>query len=61
MPLITVNGAQLYYEEHGQGDKTIVFGHSMLFNLRMFDDQIEILKSNYRCILFDFRGLDLLR
>ena len=56
MPLITVNDARVYYEEHGQGDETIVFGHSMLFNLRMFDEQVEFLKSRYRCVLFDFRG-----
>ena len=56
MPFITVNNAHIYYEEHGQGEETIVFGHSMLFNLRMFDDQVEVLKSDYRCVLFDFRG-----
>ena len=56
MPYITVNDARLYYEDHGQGKETIVFGHSMLFNLRMFDDQVNFLKSNYRCVLFDFRG-----
>ena len=56
MPFITVNDARIYYEEHGQGDETVVFGHSMLFNLRMFDDQVEFLKSRYRCVLFDFRG-----
>ncbi|MEN8226587.1 MAG: alpha/beta hydrolase [Bacteroidota bacterium] len=56
MPFITVNDVRIYYEEHGQGDETIVFGHSMLFNLRMFDDQVDVLKSNYRCLLFDFKG-----
>ena len=56
MPYITVNNARIYYEEHGQGKETIVFGHSMLFNLRMFDDQVKFLNSNYRCVLFDFRG-----
>ena len=56
MPYITVNNARLYYEDHGQGKETIVFGHSMLFNLRMFDDQVKFLKSDYRCVRFDFRG-----
>ncbi len=56
MEFLTVNKARLYYEEHGEGNETIVFGHSMLFNLRMFDDQVEALKSKYRCVLFDFRG-----
>ena len=56
MPKITVNGAELYYEEHGSGAETIVFAHSMLFSCRMFDDQVEALKDRYRCLLFDFRG-----
>ena len=56
MPYIEVNNARLYYEDHGEGKETIVFGHSMLFNLRMFDEQVAALKSNYRCVLFDFRG-----
>ncbi len=56
MPLIEINRAKLYFEEEGRGTATIVFGHSMLFNLRMFDDQVECLKSDFRCIRFDFRG-----
>ena len=56
MPYIEVNDAWLYYEEHGKGKETIVFGHGMMFNLRMFDDQVAALKANYRCVLFDFRG-----
>ncbi len=56
MPYIKINNANVYFEEAGQGDETIVFAHSMLFNLRMFDDQVEFLKSEYRCIRFDFRG-----
>ncbi|MCM8568599.1 alpha/beta hydrolase [Gramella jeungdoensis] len=56
MPYIKLNNAQLYYEDEGQGKETLVFGHSMLFNLRMFDEQVDFLKANYRCIRFDFRG-----
>ncbi|MCK5401539.1 MAG: alpha/beta hydrolase [Flavobacteriaceae bacterium] len=56
MPYINLKNARLYYEDHGKGDETIVFGHSMLFNLRMFDDQVNYLKQSYRCVSFDFRG-----
>lgn len=56
MPYIKLNNAELYFEEEGQGNENMVFGHSMLFNLRMFDDQVDFLKTNYRCIRFDFRG-----
>jgi len=55
MSTIKVNNANLYFEEEGKGE-TIVFGHSMLFNLRMFDGQVDHLKNNFRCVRFDFRG-----
>lgn len=56
MPYITLNGAKLYCEEHGDGPETIVFSHSMLFSCRMFDAQVAALKDRYRCLMFDFRG-----
>lgn len=58
MPYIKINNANIYFEEEGEGEgkETLVFGHSMLFNLRMFDSQIAYLKNNYRCVRFDFKG-----
>ncbi len=56
MPYINLSNSRLYYEIEGEGPEEVVFGHSLLFNLRMFDDQVDFLKSNYRCIRFDFRG-----
>jgi len=56
MPYINIENSKLYYEDEGAGKETIVFAHSMLFNLRMFDDQVNFLKSKYRCVRFDFRG-----
>ncbi len=56
MPILEVNSAKIYYEEHGAGPETIVFAHSLLFNCRMFDDQVNALKDRYRCIAYDFRG-----
>ena len=56
MPKITVNGAELYHEQHGIGPETIVFAHGLLWSGRMFDDQVKALQDRYRCIAFDFRG-----
>lgn len=56
MPHISVNGVTLHYEEQGSGAETVVFVHGLLMNHRMFDAQIEVLKTNYRCIAFDLRG-----
>ena len=56
MPIIRVNGAALYYEEHGTGSETIVFAHGLLWSCRMFDAQVAQFKEHYRCVAFDFRG-----
>jgi len=56
MPKIQVNGAELYYEQHGTGAETIVFAHGLLWSGRMFDDQVNALQDRYRCVTFDFRG-----
>jgi 3-oxoadipate enol-lactonase len=55
MPTATVNGNEYYYEEKGSGFP-IVFGNSLLFDHRMWDQQVETLSSRYRCITYDFLG-----
>ena len=56
MPYKKINGANLYYEEHGAGEETIVFSHGLLMSGDMFSDQVRELSSSYRCISFDHRG-----
>jgi 3-oxoadipate enol-lactonase len=56
MPRIRVNGAEIYYEVHGDGPEAIVFAHGLLWSGRMFDGQVNAFKDRYRCITFDFRG-----
>ena len=56
MPRIMLNGAAIYYEEHGNGDETIVFAHGLLWSGQMYEAQVASLKDRYRCITFDFRG-----
>jgi pimeloyl-ACP methyl ester carboxylesterase len=55
MPLQSVNGVELYYEESGAGDP-IVFSHGLLWSGRMYDAQVAALKSRFRCITYDHRG-----
>lgn len=56
MPKLNVNGAAIYYEEHGTGPEAIVLAHGLLWSGRMFDSQVRALQDRYRCITFDFRG-----
>ncbi|MEM8530494.1 MAG: alpha/beta fold hydrolase [Chloroflexota bacterium] len=56
MPALTINGTEIYYEEHGTGPETIIFAHGLLWSGDMFAPQIAALKDRYRCITFDFRG-----
>ena len=56
MPHIHVNGANLWYEEHGSGPETLVFAHGLLWSGRMFDAQVAALADRFRCVTFDFRG-----
>ncbi|ELZ32436.1 alpha/beta hydrolase [Halogeometricum pallidum JCM 14848] len=55
MPLIQCNGADLYYEDHGEG-QPIVFLHGATAGLRYFEPQLMGLSNEYRTIAVDFRG-----
>ncbi|MDG1279548.1 MAG: alpha/beta hydrolase [Algoriphagus sp.] len=56
MAEIDINGAKIYYQDTGMGEETIVFSHGLLYSNRMFQDQIDFLKTNYRVIAYDHRG-----
>lgn len=55
MPVIQCNGADLYYEDHGEG-QPIVFLHGAAAGLRYFEPQLTDLSNEHRTIAFDFRG-----
>ena len=55
MPVTRCNGANLYYEDHGEG-QPIVFLHAMAAGLRYFEPQLTGLSDEYRTVAFDFRG-----
>lgn len=56
MPLVAVNGAQLFYEEQGTGLQTVFFAHGLALSGRMFHHQVLALRDRFRCITMDFRG-----
>jgi len=51
-----INDADLYYEIQGNGSETILFAHGLLWSGRMYSGQVDGLKSEFRCVRFDFRG-----
>ena len=55
MPVIQCNGAELYYEEHGEG-QPLVFLHGGTAGLRFFEPQLTGLSNEFRTIAVDFRG-----
>ncbi|WP_122089620.1 alpha/beta fold hydrolase [Halalkalicoccus subterraneus] len=55
MPVIQCNGADLYYEDHGEG-QPIVFLHGATAGLRYFEPQLTGMSGEYRTIGVDFRG-----
>lgn len=55
MPYIQCNGANLYYEDKGEGPP-IVFIHGAIAGLRFFEPQLTGLSNEYRTVAFDYRG-----
>ncbi len=55
MPYAEVNGARLYYEQHGSGDD-LVFLHGAGGNHVSWWQQLAFFSSTYRCTTFDARG-----
>ena len=56
MSIITVNGAKLYYEETGSGEETLLFSHSFMWRIKLYESQIEHFANRYRCVAYEHRG-----
>lgn len=65
MPTLSINGAQIYYEDSApnqdnlpqdQQKPVLLFAHGLLWGTHLYDKQVEHFKSSHRCIAFDFRG-----
>jgi pimeloyl-ACP methyl ester carboxylesterase len=54
--MVEVNGAQLHYSDVGSGQRTVVFGHGLLWSGEMFTPQIDALSDRFRCVAVDWRG-----
>lgn len=55
---IPVNNFHLSYDDVGEGDIPIIFLHGYPFDKTMWQPQLDFLKSSYRLISCDIRGLE---
>jgi 3-oxoadipate enol-lactonase len=57
MPFFVRDGQNLWYEDRGDASKpAVIFSHGFLMDGSMFDTNIESLKHDFRCIVWDQRG-----
>jgi pimeloyl-ACP methyl ester carboxylesterase len=61
MTLVAVNGIQLNVLDTGAPEgrpdaPVLVLGHGLLFSTSMWRHQIEVLRTDYRCVAVDWRG-----
>ena len=55
MPLVRINGIELYYEIHGEGP-AVVLAHGAGGNHLSWWQQVPRLSQHFRCVTFDHRG-----
>jgi branched-chain amino acid transport system permease protein len=56
MPHLTVNGANLYYEKAGQGERTLVLIHGNVASARWWDPMFTPLAERHTVVRVDLRG-----
>ncbi len=56
MPVASVNGQHIYYEDSGGSGAPVIFSHGFLMDHEMFAPQVEALSREFRCITWDERG-----
>jgi 3-oxoadipate enol-lactonase len=55
MPFSKVNGINIYYEIHGEGE-SVIFGNGVFQNTSGWVHQLPIFSKEYQVILYDMRG-----
>jgi pimeloyl-ACP methyl ester carboxylesterase len=55
MPYLTVNGVNLYFQTHGDGEP-LVFCHEFAGDARSWQPQVDAFAGRYRCVTFNYRG-----
>ncbi|MHA1944218.1 MAG: alpha/beta fold hydrolase, partial [Candidatus Thorarchaeota archaeon] len=55
MPVCKVNGINIYYEIHGEGEP-VIFGNGVFSNTLGWVHQTPVFSKEYQVILYDMRG-----
>ncbi|MHA3964281.1 MAG: alpha/beta fold hydrolase [Candidatus Thorarchaeota archaeon SMTZ1-45] len=55
MPISNVNGVNIYYEIHGEGEP-VIFGNGVFSNTLGWINQVPVFSKEYQVILYDMRG-----
>ncbi len=56
MSVAEVNGQRIEYHDSGGEGPVILFSHGFLMDGSMFDAQVESLRGEFRCVIWDERG-----
>jgi pimeloyl-ACP methyl ester carboxylesterase len=56
MPILSVNDAELHYDDVGDGSETIVFIHGLMLASESYAAQRDAFRDRYRVVTFDLRG-----
>ena len=55
MPVSRINGINIYYEVHGEGEP-VIFGNGIFSNTLGWINQLPVFSKQYQVILYDMRG-----
>jgi 3-oxoadipate enol-lactonase len=53
---VSTNGVEINYSIEGEGQEWITLSHSLACNMSMWDEQMDLLKPNFKVLRFDTRG-----